>query len=80
MEDFDIGGVCTILHNVLKQDVCTVCCSMPTFSCTATALLRTGACLGAGKQCGDCVFLPRTAHGHLCQLQVLRKWTTTNGY
>lgn len=51
---------------------------MPAFSSTAIALLRTGARLGAGEQRGDRVFLPRTAHGHFCQLQILHKWTTTN--
>jgi len=54
--------------------------SMPALRGTALALLREGPCLGVGEQHGDRLFMPRTAHGHLSQLQVFRKWTPTNDY
>jgi hypothetical protein len=52
--------------------------SMPALRGTAPAVLRTGSRLGACQQHGDRIFLPRIAYGHLCQLQVFRKWTPTN--
>jgi hypothetical protein len=50
---------------------------MPALSGTAASLLRKGSCLGASEQRGNRVLLPRIAHGHLCQLQVLHKRTPT---
>jgi hypothetical protein len=62
------------------SDTCDVlyCYSMPALCGTAPALLRSRSRLGAGEQHGNHIFMPRIAHGHLCQLQVFRKWTPTN--
>lgn len=54
--------------------------SMPAVRGSAVAVLCTGSRLSAGEQYGDRILLPRSAHGHLCQLQVFPKWLPTYGY